>query len=607
MKRFLKIKTAIAKYKNNIAFFAIILLLVNFETYLYYGNIGFSVFARKSFSQSQFLYTLACSLVVMLPYFIFKEKKGTVLASVSIYTLYLLTNSMYYRTYDTVMPIWAFGQTENLNGLLGSILYSFRFADFYVIIPLLFLTVLYYKYLKRGMIPASRTVRMSSAAAIVLFAVLFTGFDMEREHKTSGNYLNKIETLYFDQCLGTSYFSPLGCLLWQINDYIKHDTKIKLEEEHEVAAWLHAQKDGLGYPVSNIIPGKKNLIIIIVESLESWPVGCKVNNNEITPCLSRLIKTNNTVFAPYVAPQTKGGRSSDTQLMINTGLLPVKDGAVFFRFPANKYFSLAQALKEKNNYTTALFIGQDPSFWNQGAMNHAMGFEKFFSSQNFNMSDIEGLGLSDESFFRQSSSFISKMHEPFFLQLITLSSHTPFKLSSKRVGISLPKEMPWQLADYIRCVNYTDKCIGSFMESLKKEKIFDNSTIVIVGDHEALPKDQRQMLAKNKYSCSFINGDEFVPMIIVNSPFNMTYDKVLGQTDIYPTLLDVLGLTGYKWKGLGSSIFKKDKEPFAVNARLNIIGNAAGLSAEDIKSAKKAWDISNIIITKNYFSKVKFN
>ena len=71
-------------------------------------------------------------------------------------------------------------------------------------------------------------------------------------------------------------------------------------------------------------------------------------------------------------------------------------------------------------------------------------------------------------------------------------------------------------------------------------------------------------------------------MIILNAPCTLSYQEKLGQIDVYPTLLDIMGANHYVWKGLGQSIFrKKENKPTNLG---------------------EMWDISSLLITKKYFS-----
>jgi len=64
-----------------------------------------------------------------------------------------------------------------------------------------------------------------------------------------------------------------------------------------------------------------------------------------------------------------------------------------------------------------------------------------------------------------------------------------------------------------------------------------------------------------------------------------------------------LNLKTYSWHGLGQSLLSKNKPVFALNARYDEFGDTTKGSSEAILEARTAWDISDLMIRKNYFKK----
>ncbi len=87
-----------------------------------------------------------------------------------------------------------------------------------------------------------------------------------------------------------------------------------------------------------------------------------------------------------------------------------------------------------------------------------------------------------------------------------------------------------------------------------------------MGDHEALGTVRKE-LCKDPVGKDIVADKSFVPLIILNAPFYVLW-QVMGQVDVYPTLLDLLGLNDYWWKGLGESIFNPQKPDFDVDPSL---------------------------------------
>ena len=81
----------------------------------------------------------------------------------------------------------------------------------------------------------------------------------------------------------------------------------------------------------------------------------------------------------------------------------------------------------------------------------------------------------------------------------------------------------------------------------------------------------------------------------------MHYNEVMGQIDMYPTLLNLLQLDDYYWTGLGESILNPNKKGFAIGSQMNVEGE--GYTSEEVDLAKEAYDISDEMIRFNYFKK----
>lgn len=88
------------------------------------------------------------------------------------------------------------------------------------------------------------------------------------------------------------------------------------------------------------------------------------------------------------------------------------------------------------------------------------------------------------------------------------------------------------VGNFLAALRYTDRQIGRFIDHLKETGLYDKSIVVITGDHEHI-------------TCNLIKGtgktllsDRFVPLIILNALYRpVTEDAVIGQSDIYPTIL----------------------------------------------------------------------
>lgn len=81
---------------------------------------------------------------------------------------------------------------------------------------------------------------------------------------------------------------------------------------------------------------------------------------------------------------------------------------------------------------------------------------------------------------------IWKKGENVYMQLVTYSGHAPFKLPEELKEIHFSPAIPQKMNDYMTTARYTDKAIGKFVEYLKTLPQYDETLIVITGDHEGL-------------------------------------------------------------------------------------------------------------------------
>ena len=335
---------------------------------------------------------------------------------------------------------------------------------------------------------------------------------------------------------------------------------------------------------TNIFRGK-NIIVIHAESMQVLAMEAKLNNKDITPNLNKL--AHEGLYFSNFYSQAGVGTSSDSEFSLNTSLLPTNNGTVFVSYADNYFEALPQLLKNKG-YNTFSMHGNIKEFWNRNIMHKNLGYNKFYSKTDYNIDEVVGLGLSDESFFKQSVQIIKEEMEnsdkPIYSTLITLSNHTPFietsKHSNYQVSLNINgKTYPYlenrTLGYYFKSVNYADYAIGKFIEELDKFKLLENSIVVIYGDHDArIKKEEYEYMHNYDYINNDIynkknkNYNEFdyydyelnrkVPFIIwsKNKEINKEITTPMGMVDILPTLGNMIGIESSY--ALGNDIMNKE-------------------------------------------------
>jgi len=375
----------------------------------------------------------------------------------------------------------------------------------------------------------------------------------------------------------------------------------------------------------------KNVIAIHAESLQNFAIGLEFDGREVTPNLNKLIKKS-LYFDNFYA-QVGVGTSSDSEFTYASSLLPANNGTVFVNYFDNKFITMQNLLNNKGYYVFSMH-GNVGDFWNRNTMHQNMGYDKFYSKSSFVIDEEYGLGLSDESFFRQVVPMIKEIEEnvgePYYGTLITLTNHTPWKNADEYSDLKTTWTVDINgervtrdylegktLGNYIKSMNYMDKAIGNFFDDMEKEGLMDNTVIVIYGDHDARisKSNYDYMYNYDPVTDSVLKpGDEGyiefndydyelskkVPLIIWSKELEegKVISTPMGMIDVMPTLGNMLNI--YNKYALGTDVMGiKDKENVVVFKDGSYITSKIYYSARN----NEAYTISNGIITEDYISK----
>ncbi len=287
-----------------------------------------------------------------------------------------------------------------------------------------------------------------------------------------------------------------------------------------------------------------NVIVIQIEALQNFIIGQSVNGEPITPNLDKLIQKS--MYVPNYLHQTAQGRTSDADFISHCSMYPVMSGSVFMRAYESQFDCLPQVLKENGYHTTALHAFR-PSFWNRDRMYPGMGFDEFLSENFFKMDEKVGWALGDRSLFKQGLAHLETVKQPFYAYFVTLSSHHPYRIQDEfRTFHQGPFENT-MLGDYIQAVHYTDQAIGELIDRLKKDGLWNNTMILMYGDHdnsiEDIPAIERLIGKKMSHTDELFHWRN-IPLI-VHFPHDTNagvVTHVAGQLDFAPSITDWLGI-----------------------------------------------------------------
>ncbi|MDC2392839.1 LTA synthase family protein [Bacteroides ovatus] len=294
-----------------------------------------------------------------------------------------------------------------------------------------------------------------------------------------------------------------------------------------------------------------SIILIIVESLLSFPTDLKINGIEITPTLNKLVEKG-AYYNNNMTSLIQLGESSDGQFTYLNGLIPKTKGVTIYDYFNNTFVSLPKLLKkQKPGIECRMVIPTSSKTWRQDGVCIQYGFDKLYSRKEYTLSNYKENWLNDKLLFEYAASIDKNSKQPFFSLILTSSTHSPYTKAVEDYLIPFPDTYSEELKNYLSNVHYMDKYLGKYLNFLKENHLYHNSLIIIASDH-SISNDW--LKSKEEDNVSFQ-----IPLYIVNSPqkIDKTSDYVITQADLFPTLLDLGGIHS-EWRGVGNSLLCPD-------------------------------------------------
>ncbi len=495
---------------------------------------------------SMLLPKISSALVLAGLVFLVKDKRWMIIPAI-LADVWCIANWIYMRNNNFLLDSFAFNIAGNLNGYWWSVLVFIQWAlDAGMIISSIFYCLL----VDQLATSRRRQAAMYPILLVLSVVLLYAGegcYILSREADERPSFCWDIATREGrERVYGIDYeglvaqTSLLTMPIYLLPDHIE----IKQGKQYDRALTEADQQTlrGLEQTPDEDAPAADKLIIVICESLENWVV-----REDIMPHLSALTHADHVLYADNVQTQVIGAPSADGQLIINTGVLPLTEGYVPFRYPHNAYPGIMHNAAD----SVVMILPHDTTVWNQTAMSVAYGYDTTIVYSDVDTELFEKLNKVQQSGIQH-------------IQCITQSTHAPF-VCCEQSELLMPDGMPFFMSRFMRAFNVLDEGLGRFVDRIQTDSILRTYTIVITGDHHILYPAIRQQY---QAYCQD-NGLDYNPIspalpLIIYSPHiegNIHLSDHAYQMDIYPTILHLIGADKRaQWQGFGINLLDKDAE-----------------------------------------------
>jgi len=467
--------------------------------------------------------------------------------------IWAFSNVVYSRFFCQYLSLSAIGESFNLLDpfVLKCLVDGVRPGDMFFVLSAL---MAFFFYKKAAELRLTRKV----AIRVLIAILIIMGIDI-MSHVTyclfspSKRYASyMIHRIFTEQWSSQCYYAQpvysnfqrgnLRALACNLVDFFSGSKKLTNEQREEIHNEIAALRP---YQVYNDSPAEiRNVIFILVESLMSFAIDMKVDGEEVMPFMNSLSKDSTIYYNGKMTSNITLGESADGQFIYMTGLLPLRSAITITEAKKHSFPALPKLLAKYKDLQTHMIIPTAPSMWSQDIMCERYGVKKLISTSDYKRP--HGVYLKDEEIFTIADSIDGISKSPFFSMVLTFSMHQPYV---GRIDETFDKENPSlssSLNNYLNACHYTDRMLHDYFDMLKVKGIYDSSLIVIASDHH---------VGESALTLPESITERLIPFFIINGGVDMRniWEGKCNQIDVFPTILDVLGLNA-EWRGLGCSL-----------------------------------------------------
>ncbi|MEG0385196.1 MAG: LTA synthase family protein [Solibacillus sp.] len=487
-----------------------------------------------------------------------KRKYTSLVVVYALMSILLYSNVVYYRFFSDFITLPTIIQTQNFGDLGGSILSLLQPYDILFFVDVI---VMFYLRFSKKVQKETNRFGYKKAIAIIALALVISIVNLGLAESSRPQLL----TRGFDRNYIVKYLGMYNYTIYDSVETLKASSQRVLADSSDITEVVNYTKSTYANPNEEYFGTAQgmNVIYLHLESFQKFLIDYKLNGEEVTPFLNSLAKDKNTMYFDNFFHQTAQGKTSDAEFMLENSLFGLPTGSAYITKAQNTYQAAPSILKDYG-YTSAVFHGNNGSFWNRDEIYKSFGYDKFFDGSYYDTSSSEDraeYGLLDKPFFEQSESLLSSLPQPFYTKFITVGNHYPYKMNQNLVTIDKADTGDASVDNYFQTARYADEAIEQVFNQLKELGLYDNTMIVLYGDHYGISGNHNEAMEQviGKEITPYESANlQRVPLLIhvpgMQGGTNHTYG---GQIDLLPTVLHLLGIDTQNYIQFGSDLLSE--------------------------------------------------
>lgn len=562
---------------TRIGFFALIVFLLWAKTILAY-IFNFNLLGVSSIFQFliMLINPLAITILLLGVGFLFKKASHFYVWEFAIYillTLLLFSNVLYYREFSQFMTVNTVLGFKFVNQGLGASGFSlFVIGDFLYWLDVIVLLVLVFR--KKIKLDQGKVSRRFFYG-IISGGFLLGSFNLAMANISRPQLITRqFDNTYMVKYLGINGFTIQDAVsTYQVDENRKNANAPEFDGVKEYVNQHFAGANPEYYGKAD----GKNVIILHLESLQQVSIDRQINGQEVMPFINSIYHSEDTISFDNFFHQVGQGKTSDAENMLETSTFGLPTGSLFSKLGSDQLFQAMPAiLNQRKGYSSAVFHGNSASFWNRSTVYKNMGYQNFFDASFYDVSGRKslGYGLKDKLLFPDSIQYLETLQQPFYVKYLTVSNHFPYDIDAEDLDPNfVTSNSGSSIVDrYWQTNRYLDQSIQQFFDYLKKSGLYDNSIVVLYGDHYGISNSENKALA-NAIGEDSENWNAFddaqmqrVPFMIhiPNSKLGQINHTYGGEIDVMPTLEHLLGVSTGRYIQFGQDLLSSQHQQLVI-------------------------------------------
>lgn len=544
-----KIRKRLNKFLNSVWFIIFIGVLLTFKTFLFYDN---TIAINEKLEMETIIGTLCFIIVAVCFLCVLPNRVRVITGNILnlLISILLFSDNIYYTYSNSVLSVAQITNLQYGEEIISTLPMVIEIKQIFYFLDILVLIILFLARIIKIEKKPKRTKKqliLSGISGIIGIAV-FAIIGVQYVEKGSQKSYNKDFQIRETTIYGYHIYDIENAI--NIKNQTKYKNKADMMQDYNELKQEYEEKYGeINYDLQGILKDK-NIIILQLESVQEFVLNKEINGMQITPNLNRFIAENIEIADMHMQSYST---TADSEHSTITSLYPMENGMSFSKYYTNTYDDIFKQFN-KSGYFTSYMHGNYPYFWNRGNVYGRLGLDDLSLKEQFSdLSENINGDLSDELLYRQAVEKLQQFDEPFISYIVAASSHTPYTLEGlqdrSKVTIDVGKYKDTYFGNYLEAVNYADYAFGIFVEELKQAGLYEDTAILVFGDHNGL----------NMYNEELIDFLSYLDEDITDVDLKLNYTRVacgfkipgiqdiviekpVNKLDIKPTLCYLCGI-----------------------------------------------------------------